>query len=197
MTTTASPIGSRPSVLVVEDEADIRELVSLHLRLEGLTPVEAADGDAGLLAARSKRFDLIIVDLWLPGLDGARLCRAVRLGSENAHTPILMLMPRPEESNRALGLDSGADDYLSKPFGIREFLARVRTLLRRGQISQARAAAGVTIGAIDYKHIEIDPARRQVKVGSRSVGLTLNEFELLYVLTSHPGIVFSRSSDAR
>ena len=190
----APRINPRTSVLIVEDEADIRELVSLHLQLEGLTIVEAVDGDAGLLAARSKRFELIIVDLWLPGLHGATFCRAVRLGSQNAETPILMLTPRSEESNRVLGLDSGADDYLSKPFGIRELLARVRTLLRCGQIAQARAAAGAITGSINYKHIEIDQARRHVKVGSRNVGLTFNEFELLYVLTGHPGIVFSRES---
>ena len=194
MTSNAPRVSPRTSVLVVEDEADIRELVSLHLQLEGLTAIEAVDGDAGLLAAHSKRFDLIIVDLWLPGLHGATFCRAVRLGSQNAQTPILMLTPPPEESNRVLGLDSGADDYLSKPFGIRELLARVRTLLRRGQITQARAAAGAISGSINYKHIEIDPARRHVKVGSHNVGLTFNEFELLYVLTCHPGIVFSRES---
>jgi len=194
MTSIAPRISPRTSVLVVEDDADIRELVSLHLQLEGLTAIEAVDGDAGLLAAHSKRFDLIIVDLWLPGLHGATFCRAVRLGSQNAQTPILMLTPPPEESNRVIGLDSGADDYLCKPFRIRELLARVRALLRRGQITQARASAGAISESTNYKHIEIDPARRHVKVGSRNVGLTVNEFELLYVLTCHPGIVFSRES---
>ena len=138
----ASPVSPRPTVLVVEDEANIRELVALHLRLEELVPVEASDGDAGLALARERRFDLIILDLMLPGLDGVTVCRAIRRDSPNADTPILMLTARREESDKVLGLDSGADDYLTKPFGIRELLARVRALLRRGEASQARAAAG-------------------------------------------------------
>jgi DNA-binding response OmpR family regulator len=190
----ASPVRPRPTVLVVEDEANIRELVSLHLRLEELVPVEACDGDSGLSAARARKFDLIILDLMLPGLDGVTVCRAIRRDSPNADTPILMLTARREESDKVLGLDSGADDYLTKPFGIRELLARVRALLRRGEASQARAAAGASTGPVHYKHIELDPARRRVRVGTRDVSLTFNEFELLYVLISNPGIVFSRES---
>ena len=190
----ASPVSPRPTVLVVEDEANIRELVALHLRLEELLPVEASDGDAGLALARERRFDLIILDLMLPGLDGVTVCRAIRRDSPNADTPILMLTARREESDKVLGLDSGADDYLTKPFGIRELLARVRALLRRGEASQARAAAGAAAGPVNYKHIEVDPARRRVRVANRDVGLTFNEFELLYVLISNPGIVFSRES---
>ena len=190
----ASPVSPRPTVLVVEDEANIRELVGLHLRLEELIPVESCDGDSGLSAARARKFDLIILDLRLPGLDGVTVCRAIRRDSPNADTPILMLTARREESDKVLGLDSGADDYLTKPFGIRELLARVRALLRRGEVSQARAAAGASTGPVRYKHIEVDPARRRVRVGNRDVGLTFNEFELLYVLISNPGIVFSRES---
>ncbi len=161
----ASPVSPRPTILVVEDEANIRELVSLHLRLEELVPVEAADGDSGLATARARRFDLIILDLMLPGLDGVTVCRAIRRDSPNADTPILMLTARREESDKVLGFDSGADDYLTKPFGIRELLARVRALLRRGEASQARAAAGSANGPVSYKHIEVDPARRRVRVG--------------------------------
>jgi len=190
----ASPVSPRPTVLVVEDEANIRELVGLHLRLEELIPVESCDGDSGLSAARARKFDLIILDLMLPGLDGVTVCRAIRRDSPNADTPILMLTARREESDKVLGLDSGADDYLTKPFGIRELLARVRALLRRGEVSQARAAAGASTGPVSYKHIQVDPARRRVRVGSRDVGLTFNEFELLYVLISNPGIVFRRES---
>ena len=188
------PAPSRPTVLVVEDESNIRELVSLHLRLEELVPVEASDGEMGLSLARSRRFELIILDLMLPGLDGVTICRAIRRDSANVDTPILMLTARREESDKVLGLDSGADDYLTKPFGIRELLARVRALLRRGEASQARAAAGMSAGPVTYKHIDVDPARRRVKVGTRDVALTFNEFELLYVLVSNPGIVFSRES---
>ena len=184
----------RPNVLVVEDEGNIRELVSLHLRLEEMTAVEAADGQTGLDAARNKRFDLVILDLMLPQLDGVTVCRAIRRDSPNADTPILMLTARREESDKVLGLDSGADDYLTKPFGIRELMARVRALLRRGHAKQVRAVEGNSNGPIVYKHIEIDPARRRVRVGRQDVDLTFNEFELLFVLISNPGIVFSREA---
>ena len=166
----------------------------LHLQLEGLAPVEATDGDSGLSLARARKFDLIILDLMLPGLDGVTICRAIRRESANAETPILMLTARREESDKVLGLDSGADDYLTKPFGIRELLARIRALLRRGHTSTGGAATGTAAAPITYKHIEIDPARRRVLVGTRDVELTFNEFELLYVLVSSPGIVFSREA---
>ena len=184
---------SRPSVLVVEDESNIRELVSLHLRLEELLPVEAADGSAGLEMAKDRRFDLVILDLMLPGIDGVTVCRAIRRDSQNADTPILMLTARREESDKVLGLDSGADDYLTKPFGVRELMARVRALLRRGHMRQNRANDH-GLGPIRYKNVEVDPARRRVRIGDRDVDLTFNEFELLYVLLSHPGIVFSREA---
>ena len=183
----------RPAVLVVEDETNIRELVSLHLRLEEMAPEEAADGSRGLELARSKRYDAIILDLMLPGLDGVTVCRAIRRGSPNANTPILMLTARREESDKVVGLDSGADDYLTKPFGVRELMARVRALLRRGHArrEQAPQDAGTPLA---YKHIVVDPLRRTVQVGSRDVELTTHEFQLLQVLLSSPGIVFSREA---
>ena len=187
-----SAVAIRPSVLVVEDEANIRELITLHLRLEKMDPVEAADGTAGLELARGRRFDLLVLDLMLPGLDGVTLCRAIRRDSVNADSPILMLTARREESDKVVGLDSGADDYLTKPFGIRELMARVRALLRRSQATYTRSTDGSAVAPVVYKHIEIDPARRRVRVGTKDVDLTFNEFELLYVLLSTPGIVFSR-----
>jgi len=192
MTTSSA---AQPSVLVVEDEAHIRELVSLHLRLEELAPVEAADGERGLALARERPFDLIVLDLMLPGLDGMTVCRAIRRESPNVDTPILMLTARREESDKVLGLDSGADDYLTKPFGIRELLARVRALLRRRDGSAGRTAGGTAAGSpITYRHIEIDPSRRRVRAGNTDISLTFNEFELLYVLAANPGIVFSREA---
>ncbi len=181
-----------PHILVVEDEANIRELVSLHLRLENAVPVEAGDGNAALELARQRRFDLVILDLMLPGLDGLTVCRAIRKESSNKGTPILMLTARREETDKVLGLDSGADDYLTKPFGVRELMARVRALLRR---TASRETPGVQpTGPIVYRHIEIDPARRRVRVGAHEVDLTSNEFQLLSVLLSSPGIVFSREA---
>src|SRR5687767_15995858 len=126
------PTSTHPQALVVKDEANISELVSLHLRIENVVPTEAANGNAALDLARQRRFDLVILDLMLPGLDGVTVCRAIRRDSANAGTPILMLTARREESDKVLGLDSGADDYLTKPFGVRELMARVRALLRRG-----------------------------------------------------------------
>jgi DNA-binding response OmpR family regulator len=177
----------------VEDEANIRELVALHLRLEHVVPVEAADGPSALELARQRRFDLVILDLMLPGLDGVTVCRAIRRESENTETPILMLTARREESDKVLGLDSGADDYVTKPFGVRELMARVRALLRRGPRAASGAAAGPA-APIVYKHITVDPARRRVQVGTRDVELTTNEFQLLTVLLSSPGVVFSREA---
>jgi DNA-binding response OmpR family regulator len=185
----------QPAVLVVEDERNIRELVCLHLGLEEVASEQAADGNRGLDLARAKKYDLIILDLMLPGLDGVTVCRAIRRDSPNAETPILMLTARREESDKVVGLDSGADDYLTKPFGVRELMARVRALLRRGTARPARADVdGPATPRVTYKHIEVDPSRRSVTVGSRAVDLTTNEFQLLYVLLSSPGIVFSREA---
>ena len=184
----------RPTVLVVEDETNIRELLTLHLRLEEMSPTEAGDGNAGLQFARTQKFDLVILDLMLPGIDGVTVCRAIRRDSINADTPILMLTARREESDTVLGLDSGADDYLTKPFGIRELMARVRALLRRGHVRAARAASDSPLAPVAYRHINLDPARRRVLVEKQEVDLTFNEFELLYVLISNPGIVFSREA---
>jgi DNA-binding response OmpR family regulator len=181
-----------PHVLVVEDEANIRELVSLHLRLERAVPVEAGDGRTALELARQRRFDLVILDLMLPGLDGVAVCRAIRKDSPNQATPILMLTARREENDKVLGLDSGADDYLTKPFAVRELMARVRALLRRRSGRESSDAAPAS--PIVYRHIEVDPARRRVRVGTRDVELTANEFQLLSVLLSSPGIVFSREA---
>jgi two-component system, OmpR family, alkaline phosphatase synthesis response regulator PhoP len=183
----------RPVVLVVEDEQNIRDLVCLHLGLESYECVPCADGETALKLARTRRFDLVILDLMLPGLDGVTVCRAIRRESENPDVPVLMLTARREESDKVVGLESGADDYLTKPFSVRELIARVRALLRRGP-RPIVGASKETTRPITYKHIEMDPARRRVRVGSKDVELTSNEFQLLYVLLSNPGIVFSREA---
>jgi len=185
----------RPTVLVVEDEPNIRELVCLHLGLENYECVQSGDGESALKLARSRRFDLVILDIMLPGLDGVTVCRAIRRESENPDVPVLMLTARREESDKVVGLESGADDYLTKPFGVRELVARVRALLRRGP--RPLVTSGATREAarpIVYNHIEMDPARRRVRVDNRDVDLTTNEFQLLYVLLASPGIVFSREA---
>jgi two-component system, OmpR family, response regulator VicR len=181
----------RRTVLVVEDEKNIRELVCLHLEVEGMTCVPAADGTAALDLANSRRFDVCVLDLMLPGIDGLSVCRAIRRGTLNRDVPVLMLTARREEADKVLGLESGADDYLTKPFGVRELVARVRALIRRSTISGPSPDGG---RPLRYKHIEVDPARHRVLVHGREVELTTHEFNLLQVLLSHPGIVFTREA---
>jgi DNA-binding response OmpR family regulator len=187
------PPEPRRTVLVVEDEPNIRDLVCLHLGVEGLTCVPAASGTEAMEHARTQTFDLMVLDLMLPGLDGLSVCRAVRRETLNRDVPILMLTARREEADTVLGLESGADDYLTKPFSVRELVARVRALLRRGPRPVVAAAADGS-KPLSYKDIEMDPARRRVRAGSKDVDLTAQEFQLLYVLLSNPGIVFSREA---
>src|SRR5262245_37248389 len=120
-----------PRVLVVEDEPNIRELVCLHLRHEGYTCEGTGDGQQALRRSERDRFDLMVLDVMIPGLDGLSLCRAIRNGRTNHDVPILMLTARREEADKVVGLESGADDYLTKPFGVRELVARARALMRR------------------------------------------------------------------
>jgi DNA-binding response OmpR family regulator len=176
--------------LVVEDEPHIRELVALHLGLEGLEVVQAADGEEGLRLATSEPFDVIVLDLMLPRLDGVTVCRAIRRLPRHSDVPILMLTAKREESDKVLGLDSGADDYVTKPFGVRELVARVRALLRRPREQAApMPGSGEPIVA---GPLRVDPARRQVLRDGRAIDLTPHEFEVLYLLAAFPGIVFSR-----
>ena len=185
-----------PRVLVVEDEAHIRELIQLHLGLEGLEIEAVADGQDALVRANSSPFDLIILDLMLPGVDGISIARAIRREGPNQDVPILILTARSEESDKVLGLESGADDYLSKPFGVRELVARARALLRRPRRSQLQAEAAMTPGErpLEIHGLHIDPSRRLVKVNGETIDLTAQEFRLLLVLATHPGIVFSREA---
>ena len=193
MTEQADPVERASGrVLVVEDDQHIRELVLLHLSLEGLTTASASDGTEALRLVRSEPFDLVVLDVMLPGLDGITVCRAIRREPAIKDLPILMLTARRDEADKVLGLESGADDYLTKPFGIREFIARVRALLRR-----RRAASAPPPGQqppISVGGLTVDPARRLARVDGRDIDLTAHEFDLLYVLASSRGIVFSRDA---
>jgi DNA-binding response OmpR family regulator len=190
-------------VLVVEDEPNIRELVCLHLGLEGYACEGLADGQSALKRTESEHFDLLVLDVMIPGIDGLSLCRAVRNGRTNQDVAILMLTARREESDKVVGLESGADDYLTKPFGVRELVARARALLRRPRraVVEARLTADASFEAngegaqpIRIHGIEIDPARRRVRIEGRDVELTDQEFRLLHLLATHAGIVFSREA---
>jgi two-component system OmpR family response regulator/two-component system alkaline phosphatase synthesis response regulator PhoP len=183
---------------VVEDEPNIRDLVALHLGLEGFAVSGVPDGREALRLLRERRFDLVILDLMIPHVDGVAVCRALRREGPNTGTPVLMLTARREESDKVVGLESGADDYLTKPFGVREFTARVRALMRRAGMPGPAAAAGdagqPAGRVLRVRGLEIDPARRRVRVAGADVDLTAQEFSLLHALASHPGIVFSREA---
>jgi len=181
---------SKGRALVVEDEPNIRELISLHLGLEGLHVTTAVDGEAALKLAGSDPFDVVVLDLMLPKIDGVTVCRAIRREGSNADVPILMLTAKREENDKVVGLESGADDYLTKPFGVRELVARVRALLRRPRAQKTGTAS--TAAPIEAGPLRVDPSRRQVLVDGRAVDLTPHEFDVLYLLASSPGIVFTR-----
>ena len=177
-------------VLVVEDEPNIRELVALHLKLEGLAVTPAKDGEQAIALIKSQPFDLCVLDLMLPRIDGLAVCRAIRRESTNADTPILMLTAKRDEADKVLGLESGADDYLTKPFGVRELVARVRALLRRPRATKSGLAPMTEV--IVAGPLKLDRARRQVQLDGRPVDLTPHEFDVLSLLAANPGIVFSR-----
>ncbi len=181
-------------VLVVEDEPNIRELVCLHLRHEGYICEAVGDGQRALELTVSEPFDLLVVDVMLPGLDGLSLVRAVRQGNTNRDVPIMMLTARREEVDKVVGLESGADDYLTKPFGVRELVARARALLRRPRGTAAPAIAQSPDGLVQVHGISIDVPKRRVVVEGREVELTDQEFRLLHLLATHAGIVFSREA---
>ena len=190
--TDTGPRAPRRRVLIVEDEAPIRELMRLHLGLAGYEIVECGTGTLALERARAEKFDLILLDVMLPGLDGITVCRAIRNQGVNTDTAILMVTARETESDTVLGLESGADDYLAKPFGIRELVARTAALLRRTERRDSPSASA--LHGIRSRDLALDADRREVVVRGTPVDLTKQEFDLLYLLASRRGIVFSRTA---
>jgi DNA-binding response OmpR family regulator len=178
--------------LIVEDESSIREIVRLHLSLGGFETEEVADGHAALNRLRADRFDLVVLDVMLPGVDGVTVCRALRSSGPNQRAGVLMLTARDTEPEKVIGLESGADDYLTKPFGVREFMARVTAVLRRA--SGALSPPDRTTGIVTSADVMLDPDRRQARVRGDLVDLTKQEFDILYLLVSRRGIVFSRAA---
>lgn len=182
----AGPVG-RGTVLVVEDDHEIAELVRLYLTRDGFGVHLERRGDAGLAAVGRHRPVVCLLDIALPGLDGIEVCRRLRQAGD--WTPVIFLTARDEEVDRVLGLELGADDYVTKPFSPRELTARVRAVLRRGPARADRDHEPVRrLGPV-----ALDPLRRQVVVGGRPVPLTSTEFDLLAHLMSQPGRVFTRS----
>ena len=181
-------------ILVVEDDQDIASLVQLHLRDLGYAVDIAADGARGLEQALSGGYDLVVLDLMLPGVDGLEVCR--RLRAQPVYPWILMLTSRSSELDRVLGLEIGADDYLTKPFSIRELLARVKGLFRRAEgLGEASRLCPPEAGKsrIQTGALAIDPDKRLVTLGPQPISLTAKEFDLLLLFACHPGRVYSRS----
>ncbi len=170
-------------ILVVDDDERIRELLTLYLERDGYRPVEAIDGAAALRAAGTSRFDLVLLDVMLPGIDGLEVCRQLR---ETTDTPIVLLTARSGDSDKIVGLDLGADDYIVKPFSPRELMARVRAQLRR------RHAPTTDLPVLAADRLELDPNRMLVSVNGRAVDLTASEFRLLHAIMQRPMRVFSR-----
>ncbi|MDD2201953.1 MAG: response regulator transcription factor [Firmicutes bacterium] len=175
-------------VLVVDDEASIVELIRFNLEKEGYEVVEAYDGVEALRVVRAESPDLIILDLMLPGIDGIEVCQAVRRESS---VPIIMLTAKGEEFDKVLGLSVGADDYVTKPFSIRELVARVKAVLRR-QNMNLECEGEPTCARIRTGDLVIDPDTYQVQVRGKSMDFTPKEFELLYLLASNSGRVLTR-----
>jgi DNA-binding response OmpR family regulator len=186
------PPSKVPRVLLVEDERNIRELLELHATLEGWSSTAVGDGHEALRAARDEAFDLVILDLMLPGLDGITVCRALRRESANPEVPVLMLTARRDETDKVLGLESGADDYLVKPFSVRELVARAQALLRRPRLIGTESSE--LAQPVTAESVTVDPARRVARIGGRDVDLTAQELALLHLLVSHPGIVYPREA---
>ena len=177
-------------ILIIEDNRDLAHLIENHLRDLAFQVEVAFDGPSGLARANSNNYDLVILDLMLPGLDGMEICRRLRRGP--VYMPILMLTARSSEMDRVLGLEIGADDYVTKPFSIRELLARVKAILRR--VEELTDGGGETAPAvIRAADLELDPAKRIARCGGQNVDLTAKEFDLLLHFARNPGKVYTRS----
>lgn len=179
-------------ILVAEDQADIRNLLALNLQGAGYAVTEVADGLAALAQESSQAHDLLILDLMMPGMDGLEVCKSLR--AKGNSTPILMLTAKSTELDRVLGLELGADDYLTKPFSLAELLARVKALLRRAELLRnAQQANQTPTQTLRNGSLEIWIAKRQVQLRQASLDLTALEFDLLLYFAQHPGHVFSRA----
>ena len=177
-------------LLIIEDEQELAEVLKRHLEDSGFAVRTLLRGDDGVRAAEAEKFDLILLDLMLPGMDGIEVCR--RLRARTVQTPIVMVTARSTELERVLGLEMGADDYIAKPFGLAELTARVKAILRRIDALQGTAVASA-LPIVLSNSVRIDPASREVLVRGQAVSLTPKEFDLLLHFARNPGQVYSRS----
>jgi len=178
-------------VLVVEDDRDIAHLVSLNLRDDGHDVDVVHDGADGLNAASEEKYDLLVLDLMLPTIDGLELCRRVR--DKEPYTLVLMLTAKSSELDRVVGLEMGADDYLTKPFSIRELQARVKALLRRKEQLGSASQSSEATDSLSAGELSIDIEKREVLLADKGVSLTAKEFDLLVQFARHPGKVYTRT----
>ena len=179
------------TILLAEDQADIRDLIELNLRSAGYAVTAVGDGAAALARQIEAPADLLILDLMMPGLDGLEVCKTLRARQHSA--PILMLTARSTELDRVLGLELGADDYLTKPFSLAELMARVKALLRRTDLLRAAQERGAAETTLRRGDLEINVPKRQVRLRGALLDCTAREFDLLLHFAQHPGHVFSRS----
>jgi len=175
-------------ILIVEDEIDLANLIAITLVDAGFSVTPVHCGSEGLNQALTKNFDLIMLDVMLPEIDGLEICRRIR--AQDPVTPIMILTARNTETDRVMGLNLGADDYISKPFGIRELTARVQALLRRSTLSESVTEP---LKPLLFPSFSMDPRLRITTLNTRQIDLTSTEFELLYFLASHPKQVFNRA----
>jgi len=174
-------------ILVVEDETDLLDAVSFALKKDGLKPIPAENGEDALRLVEESRPDLVLLDLMLPGLDGIEVCRRLRSNDKTARIPIIMVTAKAEETDAIIGLGVGADDYIRKPFGLKELVARVRAVLRRSEEPQDPSPRIVTAG-----ELEVDPSRHEARLAGNPINLTATEFRLLYHLVRNRGRVYTR-----
>ncbi len=176
------------NVLIIEDDVNIQELVNIHLKDIHCTTVKAMNGKDGLKYAIEKPFDLIILDIMLPDMDGIEVCKKIR--AEQITTPVMMLTARSEEIDKIVGLETGADDYLTKPFSVRELIARVKAIFRRTELDLT--AHTISEEKLICGALSIEPHKRKVMLRNDKVELTAKEFDLLYLFMSNPGKSYSR-----
>jgi len=177
-------------ILIIEDDPYVADLVEIHLKDLGHELDRAADGLSGLEKFQQQEYALVILDLMLPKLDGLEVCKRMR--AENRYTPILMLTAKSEELDKVLGLELGADDYLTKPFSVRELTARIKALFRRLEADKAKASDGAKRDELVYGELTIALEKRKVTLAGQPVELTAKEFDLLARFASHPGRAYSR-----
>ncbi len=178
-------------VLIVEDDPEIIQLLEIHLKDLGCTTLSARQGDSGLRLAIEQEPDLVILDVMLPEMDGIEVCQKIR--ANNIKSPIMMLTAKSEEIDKVLGLEVGADDYLTKPFSVREFIARVKAIFRRQKMTKAASPPIQNQEQLRFDNLRIDIEKRKVVLDEQRVELSPKEFELLVLLSSNPGKSYDRT----